>query len=165
MRNANALDSQPFHPPRKKNAAKRNGPKNGSNKNRAAIDGLTETIAGRVRMPPLTLPVPVGNEQATQPVVIVALLGLDEAARVEVTKAAAKAVAGRGVVVTVDVLEVATKVVEAGTNAVEIDETVTKDPIQIPHPAVQSRSSGLNLRSQSPRRCNKAKNRSDPSRI
>jgi hypothetical protein len=95
---------------------------------------------------------PVGNEQATQPVVIVVLLGLDEAARVATkvatkaatkvatkvaTKAAAKAVAGRVVVATVDVQAVAIKVAEAGTIAVEIDETETKEPIRTPHHAVQ----------------------------
>ena len=91
-------------------------------------------------MPLLTLPMPVGNEQATQPVVIVVLLGLDEAARVATkvaTKAAAKAVAGRVVVATVDVQAVAIKVAEAGTIAVEIDETETKEPIRTPHHAVQ----------------------------
>ena len=87
-------------------------------------------------MPLLTLPMPVGNEQATQPVVIVVLLGLDEAARVA-TKAAAKAAAGRVAVATVDVQAVAIKVAEAGTIAVEIDETEMKEPIRTPHHAVQ----------------------------
>jgi hypothetical protein len=78
--------------------------------------------------------------------------------------AAAEVAASRGVVMA-DVLSVAIRGAEAVTIAVEIAENGTKEPKRIPHHVVQSRSNGRNRKSQSPRRCNKAKNRSAPSRI
>ena len=164
-RNANASDSPRFLLLRKKNAVKHNGQRNVSNKKHVEIDGPIETIEGHVRMHPQALPTPVANEQAMLREVIVVQQARDVAGLVAPTReAAAKVAAGRGVVMA-GVRVAAIRVAVVGTIAVEIAETGTKEPKRIPHHVVQSRSNELNRKSRSLRRCNKAKNRSDPSRI
>lgn len=166
MRNANALALQPFHPQPKKSAAKHSGPRRGSSRSREEIGGPTETIGDHVQMHPQE---PEANAQGMLQLVIVVQQVQDEVDLEVATKVAGKIAADKVVAVKVAagtaVRVAATKVVEAETTAVEIAEIGMKRPKRTRHHVVPSRSNGLNLKSLLPRRCNRAKNLSDPSRI